>query len=222
MLACVPTGHRVAPPAGGVDAAVVPGCPNEPDGRVSECQWRRAAWGAEMWRSGLARNLIASGAAAHTPYVEAETLRDAMVEMGVPADRVVLETQALHSDENIAFSMVVADHLGFRTLAVASDLGHSGGLCWMARRWGRDCVDLPFDRDADLPRIADLMALPRDVVGRPIPLSAWMAGHREPRMARTGGYGTSFGHYAKLAARSAFRRIPAPPLPPVPEPTLPP
>ncbi|MCA9570469.1 MAG: hypothetical protein KC656_21650 [Myxococcales bacterium] len=146
-------------------------------------------------------------------------LRDAMVAMGVPAERIHLETQALHSDENVAFSLRIADALGYGVVGVASDAGHSSGLCWMARRWGHDCVDLPFDPDVDGPRIGDLLALPRDIWGTALPVQTWMAEHREPRMAKTGGYGTSFPHYLKLAARSAFRRHPRPPEPPGPEPS---
>ncbi|MCA9570468.1 MAG: hypothetical protein KC656_21645 [Myxococcales bacterium] len=71
LLACAAAGHKLPPPPAGVDAVIVPGCPNLTDGRASECQWRRAAWGAELYRTGVARNLIASGAAAHTPFVEA-------------------------------------------------------------------------------------------------------------------------------------------------------
>ncbi len=82
---------------------MLPGCPAHAYGTVSECQSRRARWAAELSHAGSVDNFVTSGAAVYTPHVEAEALALAMVHLGVPADRIVLETQARHTDENAAY-----------------------------------------------------------------------------------------------------------------------
>jgi uncharacterized SAM-binding protein YcdF (DUF218 family) len=148
MTSCASRYEVRVPPRAGYDAAIVLGCPNEEDGRLSRCQASRAAWAAELWRRGVARAFITSGAAVHTPFVEAETLAQAMTALGVPADRIWLETDALHTDENVFNSMRIARALGMGTLAVVSNGGHAAWACKMMSDWGHECAALPVDLDA--------------------------------------------------------------------------
>src|SRR6478736_10236582 len=98
---------RGTPPAP-FDAVVVPGCPSELDGSLSRCQMARAVWAARLWERGWARNFITSGSAVYTPFVEAEALAAALVALGVPPDRIWLEPNALHTDENMVYSLQIA------------------------------------------------------------------------------------------------------------------
>jgi hypothetical protein len=133
---------RGAPPAP-FDAVVVPGCPTEADGSLSRCQMARAVWAARMWERGWAKNFITSGSAVYTPFVEAEALAVALVSLGVPADRIWLEPNALHTDENMVYSLQIARALGWRRLAVASN---AAGLdCLMMEDWGGDCRAFELD-----------------------------------------------------------------------------
>lgn len=124
------------------DAVIVPGCPSDPGGALSECQARRAAWAAILWQRGQARSFITSGSAVYSPYVEADLLAAAMSAMGVPADRIYLDRDALHTDENMYNSLRIARQLGLRHLAVASDRGQAGGGCSMVTSWGGLCTPL--------------------------------------------------------------------------------
>ena len=73
-LGCAARAGWAEVPPGGVDVAIVPGCPTLPDGRLSDCQWRRAVWAHHLYEQGLARHFITSGGAAHTPHVEATAI----------------------------------------------------------------------------------------------------------------------------------------------------
>lgn len=197
-----------------VDVAIVPGCPTEPDGRLSECQWRRAVWAAHLYERGLARHFIASGGAAHTPYVEATAIAAGMQALGVPADVVFRETQALHTDQNAGYALALADVLGFRTIGVASDPGQADLICRMAIRWGRTCRSFRMDAELVSRRMSErpsgrLPAIPRE---------RWIARHREPRMATSPRY-VSVGYYAGVLLKVVFTGA-RPPEPPAPEPTL--
>src|SRR5262245_51352872 len=118
-------------PARPFDVVVIPGCPTEDDGTPSRCQLARALWGAELWT----RAFITSGAAVHTPWVEAETIAALMAAAGVPADRIFVETNALHTDENMFYSLHLARRLGFARVAVASNRAHARGGCMMMVDW---------------------------------------------------------------------------------------
>ncbi|MEZ4240641.1 MAG: ElyC/SanA/YdcF family protein [Myxococcota bacterium] len=199
----------------GVDVAILPGCPTDPDGHLSTCQWRRVVWGAHLYRTGVVRSFVTSGGAAHTPFVEAEALAAGLEALGVPASAVHLETQALHTDQNVGYSLSIVRALDLGTVGVASEGGHAEGMCSMAARWGTACTPLPLDEAV----VSAAMAEPLpDVQLQPIPHDEWVATHREPKMATSDRY-SSFGHYAKVILTAAFTGS-RPPHPPAPEPSV--
>lgn len=131
------------------DAVIVPGCPSEDDGSLSPCQMSRAAWAAILWQRGLAGAFITSGAAVHSRYVEADAIAAGMTALGVPPDRIFIEPNALHTDENMYFSLRIARALGFAHLAVASQKGHAAWSCRMLEDWGQTtCGAFSVDMDA--------------------------------------------------------------------------
>jgi hypothetical protein len=72
-----------------------------------------------------------------------------MTALGVPADRIWLERDALHTDENMYFSLRIARALGFHTIAVASQKGHAAWSCRMLEDWGQNgCGAFSVDMDA--------------------------------------------------------------------------
>jgi hypothetical protein len=127
------------------DAVIIPGCPSEDDGSLSRCQMSRALWAARLWDLGWARHFITSGNAVYTPYVEAEALAAALAALGVPADRIFLETNALHTDENMYYSLQIARAQRFRTVAVAGDAAPWD--CRMLTDWGQSCRAFSTDLD---------------------------------------------------------------------------
>jgi hypothetical protein len=134
-----------SPPAQPFDAIIVPGCPTASDGRLSACQARRAMWAAILWERGYAQHFITSGAAVYSPYVEAETLAAALAALGVPADRIYLDPEALHTEENIYNAVRIARLKGWARLAVASDAGQAVGACQMLEEWHPQCGAFTMD-----------------------------------------------------------------------------
>lgn len=167
-----------------VDAAIVPGCPSLEDGRLSPCQWRRAVWAHHIWATGRTRTFIVSGNAVYNRYVEAEAMKAGLVALGVPADRVFLEPRALHTDENIAYALRIADRHGFVSIAIVSDAVQTVGTCQMVRMWSeqeRTCLPAPMDYNLVRARLA--MGLP-EARSEPVPESEWAPlDEREQRIA---------------------------------------
>ena len=165
--------------------AIVPGCPSMKDGGLSACQWRRAVWAAELHETGVVSAFITSGSAVYNRYVEADALRAGMAVLGVPLDRIHTETQALHTDENMAYSMAIAARLGHVRVAVASDGVQVVVSCAMLRMWGTDCLSLPMDEATVAARMAQGMPLIRTP---PVSEATWMdLSTREAARARVRG-----------------------------------
>lgn len=196
------------------DALIVPGCPAEEDGGLSECQRRRVAWAWQLWSAGRAQFVIPSGGAAHNPYVEADVMGDALVALGVPADRVLRERRALHTDQNIAWALGIAEERGFTSLIVASDPGQARPGCTMVRAWSDlPCTAAPLDPALvgpalALPPVADLV-----VMAEPVP--DWVPlEEQEARIAAATGTRprpSSFVVYARGMLRGGRGTRPAPP-----------
>ncbi len=133
------------PPSEPFDAIIVPGCPSKADGGLTVCQARRAMWAAIQWERGYAHHFITSGGAVYSPYVEAEAIAAAMTSLGVPAERIYLEPNALHTDENIFNALQIARQKGWTRLAVASDHGQAVGACQMLEDWHPQCGAFSMD-----------------------------------------------------------------------------
>lgn len=77
-------------------------------------------YAAELYRDGLASQVIISGGIAHNDDLlktgwektEAETFADVMIENGVPKDRVLLEVAAKNTGDNFAFSRKILESNG--------------------------------------------------------------------------------------------------------------
>lgn len=126
--------------------AVVPGCPTDLDGTLSDCQWRRTLWAASLYEAGEIDHIVVSGADAYTPWRESTAMAAALRRLGVPAERVHEEPEALHTDENVAFSLRIAERLDARRIVVATDALQAGGACGMVRAWsGLECTARRID-----------------------------------------------------------------------------
>lgn len=102
------------------DAIVVPGVPFE-DGQWSPTMKARVYWSIYLYQQGIAKNIIYSGGAVYSPYVEAEIMAMYAAKLGIPQINIYKETKAEHSTENIYYSYQLAKELGFNKIALASD-----------------------------------------------------------------------------------------------------
>lgn len=102
------------------DAVIIPGFPH--DGK----EWNkvikfRLLWAVHLYENKLAKNFIFSGGAVHSEYNEAIVMALYAIKMGIPKEHVFIETQAKHSSENVFYSLKIAEELGFKNIAVATD-----------------------------------------------------------------------------------------------------
>ncbi|MCS6981492.1 MAG: YdcF family protein [Flavobacteriales bacterium] len=105
---------------GGYDAIIVPGVPFG-DSATSDLMKMRVLWATWLYKQGVARNIIFSGSAVYTPYVEARAMGEMAIKAGVPASHIFYEELAEHSTENLVLGYRLARQLGFKRVALASD-----------------------------------------------------------------------------------------------------
>jgi uncharacterized SAM-binding protein YcdF (DUF218 family) len=94
----------------------------------------RLHWAVELYNSGIAKNIIVSGGAVHTPFIEAKIYALYLEAMGVDSLDIHIEARAEHSLENVYYGMELAKKLGFSSVAVATDLFQSGMLHVLGKR----------------------------------------------------------------------------------------
>ncbi len=102
------------------DAIIVPGLPYDKENTSSMLELRML-WAKHLYEQGIARNVIFSGGAVYTPFVESVAMKTMADSMGIPSNRTFCETEAEHSTENVYYSLKVAEGLGFEKVALATD-----------------------------------------------------------------------------------------------------
>lgn len=129
---------------GPYDVIIVPGVPFY--GKDwSQTMKGRVIWACYLVQNGLAKNIIFSGGAVYTPYIEAKTMALYAEALGVSKDKIFTETKAEHSTENIYNSYQLAKKLGFKKIAVASDPFQSALLMgFTRRRFKQPIAHIPF------------------------------------------------------------------------------
>jgi hypothetical protein len=102
------------------DAIIVPGVPFYGESWSSRMK-TRVVWSKFLFDNGYAKNIIYSGGAVYSPYVESEIMALYAVKMGIPREHIFIEKKAEHSTENTYYSYYEAKELGFKNIALASD-----------------------------------------------------------------------------------------------------
>lgn len=105
---------------GPFDVVIVPGLPYD-TANINPMLKARILWAKELYHNGVARNIIFSGSAVHSPYVEAVVMKMMADTLGIPHQHTFIEAKALHTYENIAYGIELANQMGFKKIAVATD-----------------------------------------------------------------------------------------------------
>jgi uncharacterized SAM-binding protein YcdF (DUF218 family) len=104
------------------DVIIVPGMPYDSVlGNWSMAMKGRIYWSKYLYEKGIAKNIIYSGSAVYTPYIESKIMRMYGEAIGIPIEVMYAETKAEHSTENIYYSYYMARKMGFKKIAVATD-----------------------------------------------------------------------------------------------------
>ena len=102
------------------DAIIVPGYPFK-EGEWDRLMRGRVLWAYHLYSKGLTKNIIFSGSAVYSPYVESKIMALYAIELGVPAENVFTETRAEHSTENVFYGYHLGKSMGFERMALATD-----------------------------------------------------------------------------------------------------
>ncbi|MBI2257328.1 MAG: YdcF family protein [Flavobacteriia bacterium] len=131
-----------------IDVIIVPGMPF--DGK--ECDEKikkRIFWAVKLFQDGICKNIIFSGAAVYTPYIEARIMKNYAVQLGVPNEVIFTEEKAEHSTENIFYSYQIAKKHNWKTVAFATDPFQSKMLArYTKKRFKSKIIHLPYLEDS--------------------------------------------------------------------------
>jgi len=103
------------------DVIIVPGIPYDSTGNWDLTMKGRMYWSKHLIEKGIAKNVIYSGSAVYSPYIESEIMAMYGEKIGIPKTCIFSEKNAEHSTENIYYSYYMAKRLGFDKIAVATD-----------------------------------------------------------------------------------------------------
>ena len=120
--------YRKALAKGPYDAVIIPGIPYQDENWESNVMKNRVVWSLFLYRKGIARNLIYSGDAVYSPYVEGKIMAIHAIALGIPKEHVFSETRAHHSTENLVYSYRMAKKMGFKKIGIATDPFQSSTL----------------------------------------------------------------------------------------------
>jgi uncharacterized SAM-binding protein YcdF (DUF218 family) len=126
------------------DAIIVPGVPFK-DGKWNPVMKSRVYWSKYLYDKKIAKNIIYSGNAVYTPFVEGKIMAMYAEKIGIDKRNIFTDTLAEHSTENAYYSWRLAKKLGFNKIAFASDPFQTKMLKGFIRRRLRDEITLiPF------------------------------------------------------------------------------
>jgi uncharacterized SAM-binding protein YcdF (DUF218 family) len=104
------------------DAIIITGFPYDSvKGKWSELMKMRVYWSLYLYKNGIANNVIYSGSAVYTPYVESQIMAMYGEAVGISRQNIFIEDRAEHSTENLYYSYHLAKKMGFKKIAIASD-----------------------------------------------------------------------------------------------------
>lgn len=132
---------------GPYDVIIVPGIPYD-SGHPSMLFKARMFWAKQLYDRGLARNIIFSGAAVHTPYIESKVMKLYANAMGIPSANTFIEIRATHSNENVFYGYKMARQLGFKKIALATDPFQSFCYGLFSKVYAADLGRLPASIDS--------------------------------------------------------------------------
>ncbi len=130
------------------DVIIVPGYPFE-DNTWSDLLKARIFWAWFLYDRGIAKNIIYSGSAVSSPYIESEIMLLYGEALGIPSRHLYAESKAEHSTENVFYAYQMARELGFRRIALATDPFQSKMLRkFVRRKLGKDVGFIPIIYDS--------------------------------------------------------------------------
>ncbi len=129
------------------DVIIVPGIPYD-SSKENILLKVRIFWAKNLFDKGIARNIIFSGGAVHTPWVEGKVMKIMADSLGIPTSNTFAEDKAEHGNENIYYSYSLAQKLGFKKIALATDQYQNSFLTSFIEKRTPDVALLPVSVDS--------------------------------------------------------------------------
>jgi uncharacterized SAM-binding protein YcdF (DUF218 family) len=180
------------------DVIIVPGYPHD-SGKVNMVVSQRIKWAYYLYKNGYTKNIIFSGAAVHSPYVEAEAMKLIAIKAGIDSNHIFTETKAQHTTENLYYSFVLANQLGFKSIAFATEPAQSSFMKPFKRKFKLKLDFLPVVLDS---------VLKMNLVLKPIDESSAFVPNFVPLKEKEGlikSLRGTRGHQVKVEMRKAKR-----------------
>ncbi|MDW7693833.1 YdcF family protein [Flammeovirgaceae bacterium SG7u.111] len=136
------------------DAIIVPGVPFE--GKTwQDVMKMRVYWSVYLYENGYTKNIIYSGSAVYSPYVESIIMKQYGIALGIPEEYIYTDTLAEHSTENVYYSYHQAKKMGFEKIALATDPFQSAMVKKFVKKHKLDIAYLPvvFDTLKEIEQI---------------------------------------------------------------------
>jgi len=102
------------------DVIIVPGFPYDGE-KWDRTLKMRINWAKYLYENGYTKNVIFSGSAVATKYIESRVMANYAEAIGIPRKNLFTEEKAEHSTENVYYSYRLAKELGFTKIALATD-----------------------------------------------------------------------------------------------------
>lgn len=102
------------------DVIIVPGTPYKYP-KLEAVFKSRMLWAKYLFENKITENIIFSGGAVYTPYIEAKIMKLYADALNIPSKYTFAECKAEHSTENVFYSVLMAHELGFKKIAIATD-----------------------------------------------------------------------------------------------------
>ncbi|MGK7389892.1 MAG: YdcF family protein [Candidatus Cyclobacteriaceae bacterium M2_1C_046] len=135
------------------DAIIVPGYPFQ-DSTWHDVMKIRVYWSKYLFENGYTNNVIYSGSAVYTPFIESVIMREYGKALGIPKENIFVEMEAEHSTENLYYSVQLAENLGFKKIALATDPFQNSLLKRFAKKndLNIDFLPIVFDTLKHIPK----------------------------------------------------------------------
>jgi len=103
-----------------IDIAIVPGLPLY-HGKLDTLLKSRLLWSQYLFKKGIVSNVLYSGNAVYTPWIEGPSMALFAYQLGIEDKHILIDTIAEHSTENLFYGYQQAKKMGYKTIAIATD-----------------------------------------------------------------------------------------------------
>jgi uncharacterized SAM-binding protein YcdF (DUF218 family) len=124
------------------DVIIVPGYPYEGENWNTVIKMR-VTWAKFLFDKGYTKNIIFSGGAVYSPYIESRIFKAYAIAKGVPEENIFTEEIAEHSVENIYYSYRIAKDKGFKKIALSTDAFQTNNTRRFIKKYDLDIKLLP-------------------------------------------------------------------------------